>query len=78
MKVRHNNQRTQLHNVGATYNIHTKQLRGCAILPIPYKLMNSHLVYSIFGRYLPSYIIYLLIFMTHIAKSERDIFSDKH
>ena len=48
MKVRHNNQRTQLHNVGATYNIHTIPLRGCAILPIPYKLMNSHLVYSIF------------------------------
>ena len=48
MKVRHNNQRTQLHNVGATYNIHTIRLRGCAILPIPYKLMTSHLVYSIF------------------------------
>ena len=47
-KVRHNNQCTQLHNVGATYNINTILLRGCAILPIPKKLMNSHLVYSIF------------------------------
>ena len=48
-KVRHNNQCTQLLNFLATYNIHTIRLRGCAILPIPYKLMISHLVYSIFG-----------------------------
>jgi len=34
-KVRHNNQHTQLHNFGATYNILTIRLRGCAILPIP-------------------------------------------
>ena len=44
-----NNQRIQLLNFVATYNIHKIRVRGCEILPIPSKLMISHLVYSIFA-----------------------------
>ena len=45
-KVRHNNQRTQLLNFVAAYNIHKIRLIG---LLIPSKVIISHLVYSIFG-----------------------------
>ena len=58
-KVRHNNQRTQLLNFVATYNIHKIWLIG---LLIPSKVMISHLVSCIFGVVQCSYMLNIITY----------------
>ena len=62
MKVRHKNQHSLLPIFEYRYNIQTTKLKGCAILQIRYKWENFHLVYSIFGRNVTSWIWFLFEF----------------